>query len=362
MARSQHLVARPVTWEELETYDQKTHGLWWDAFRTLTRNRLALSGLVVVAVFALIALLAPLIAPYDPQAQDFDSTFASPSSEHLMGTDNLGRDWFSRLIYGARLSIAVGFFTQAIILAIGVPIGLVAGFFGRRIDNLLMRFTDLMYAFPDLLFIILLRTVLGGGIFTLFFIIAIVNWVDMARLVRGQILSLKEQEFVTAARTLGATNTAIMWRHLLPNALGPIVVVVTFGIPRAIFIEAALSFIGIGVGVDTVSWGSMIDSGKQAIFGSPHLVLFPAGAIALLMLSITFLGDGLRDALATGMGRPLRQRQLLRQLRVSRLLPCLAVTFAAARLAFAGQTLTHFGWCNTRSPTCSMRFVPRSAT
>ena len=297
MASSGRVFTATVADEDVPAPPGTLRGLWGDALRILVRNRLAVAGLLVLAVFAVIAALAPLIAPYEPNAQDFDSTFASPNSEHLMGTDNLGRDWFSRLVYGARLSMTVGFFTQAIILAIGAPIGLIAGYFGGRIDNLLMRMTDLMYAFPDLLFIILLRTVLGGGIFTLFFIIAIVNWVDMARLVRGQILSLKEREFVTAARMLGATDRGIMWRHLFPNTIGPLVVVVTFGIPRAIFIEAALSFIGIGVGIDTVSWGSMIDSGRQAIFGSPHLVLFPAIAIALLMLAITFVGDGLRDAL-----------------------------------------------------------------
>lgn len=275
----------------------RPRGFWEDAFRRLMRNRLALVGLGVVFVFAIVAVFAPLLAPYDPNAQDFSATFAKPSGDHLAGTDNLGRDWFSRLIYGARLSLTIGFFAQLVILSIGVPLGLIAGFFGGRVDNLIMRFTDLMFAFPDLLFIILMRSVLGGGIFTLFFIIGIINWVEMARLVRGQILSLKEREFVSAAHSLGASNFDIMWRHLFPNTLGTIVVVVTFGIPRAIFTEAALSFIGIGVGVETVSWGSMIDSGRQAIFGSPHLVLFPAAAIALLMLSITFVGDGLRDAL-----------------------------------------------------------------
>jgi oligopeptide transport system permease protein len=281
--------------------------LWSLAFRRLRRNRLALAGLIVIGLFATLALLAPLIAPYDPQAQDLRATFEPPSWDHLMGTDNLGRDWFSRLLYGARISLAIGVFTQLIILAIGIPIGLAAGYRGGATDSLLMRFTDLMYAFPDLLLIILLRSVLGGGIFTLFLIIGIVSWVDLARLVRGQALSLKNREYVDAARSLGAPDREIMTRHLLPNLLGPITVVVAFGVPRAIFIEAALSFIGVGVNPGTPSWGTMVQEGYAAIFGSSHLVIFPSVAIALLMLAFTFLGDGLRDALdprlETGSGR-----------------------------------------------------------
>ena len=282
-------------------------GLWGDACRRLIRNRLALAGLVIVLLFAVVAILAPLISPYEPTAQDLAHTFERPSSSHIMGTDNLGRDWFSRLVYGARLSLTVGIFAQAVILVLGVTIGALAGLAGGRVDNLLMRFTDLMFAFPDLLFIILLRsalegrhflgTELGGSIFALLFIIGLVGWMDMARLVRGQILSLREREFVEAARALGATDGAILRRHLLPNALGPIIVVATFGIPRAVFAEAALSFIGFGVDPRTPSWGSMIYQGYSAIFGFPHLVIFPAIAIAVLMLSFTFLGDGLRDAL-----------------------------------------------------------------
>jgi oligopeptide transport system permease protein len=282
---------------ELQEVHGKARGLWGDALHRLIRNRLALVGLAVVGFMLIVAVLAPLIAPYNPNAQDLTKTFLKPSRDHLMGTDNLGRDWFSRLIYGARLSMTVGFFAQAVILAIGVTIGTTAGFFGGRVDNLLMRFTDLVYAFPDLLFIILLRGVFGGNIFTLFFIIGLVHWVDIARLVRGQILSLKEREFVEAARALGASNNTIMWRHLFPNTLGPIIVVVTFGVPRAIFTEAALSFIGFGVDPRTPSWGSMIFEGYSGIFAFPNLVICPAIAIALVMLSFTFLGDGLRDAL-----------------------------------------------------------------
>jgi oligopeptide transport system permease protein len=272
-------------------------GLWWQGLRRLSRNRLAVLGAAVFALFLVIAVLAPLIAPYDQAAQDLSNTFAEPSSEHLMGTDNLGRDWFSRLVYGARVSLTVGLFAQAIILTIGLPLGLIAGYWGRGIDSLIMRVTDLIYAFPDLLLIILLRSVLGGSIFSLFLIIGLVTWVDVARLARGQALALRQSEFVTAARSLGAGDSRIILHHLLPNLMGPIIVVVVFGIPRAIFIEAALSFIGIGVEPGTPSWGSMVQEGYAAIFSFPHLVIFPSIAIALLMLALTFLGDGLRDAL-----------------------------------------------------------------
>lgn len=299
--------------EPIQEPEYHARGLWEDAFRRLIKNRLAVAGLVMILFFAFLAIAAPLVAPFDPNSQNYDAVFVKPDSTHIMGTDNLGRDWFSRLIYGARLSMTVGIFAQGIIVLIGVTIGITAGFFGGRIDDLLMRFADLMYAFPELLFIILLRNVFSEGflhefginilsrdteqVFTLFFIIGLVGWVGDARLVRGQILSLKEREFVEAARALGASNRAIMWRHLFPNTLGPIIVVVTFGIPRAVFAEAALSFIGIGVGPAIPSWGSMVQEGYSAIFAFPHLVMFPAIAIALLMLSFTFLGDGLRDAL-----------------------------------------------------------------
>jgi oligopeptide transport system permease protein len=275
----------------------RSSGFWGLAWRRLRRNRVAVVALGVIAVVGLLGLLAPVIAPHDPSTQNLRETFARPGWEHLAGTDNLGRDWFSRLLYGARLSLAVGLFAQLIVLAIGVPVGLAAGYFSRGVDSLLMRFTDLVYAFPDLLLIILRRSVLGGSLFTLFLIIGLVAWVDIARLIRGQTLSLREQAFVEAARSLGATDRDIMLRHIFPNLLGPLIVVVAFGVPRAIFIEASLSFIGIGADPGTPSWGSMVQEGYAAIFSFPHLVIFPSAAIALLMLACTFAGDGLRDAL-----------------------------------------------------------------
>ncbi len=298
---------------DLAAPPRRQASLWGDAWRRLIRNRMAVLGGVVVLLLLVVALFAELdiaghrisIAPYSPTKQDYSAVFQAPGTRHLLGTDNLGRDQLSRLIYGARVAVAVGIFTQLVILAIGVPIGAIAALAGGRVDNLLMRFTDIVYAFPDLLLIILLSTVLRenplknvwGGLLIIFFAIGVVNWVNITRLTRGQLLSLKERDFVDAARALGGGSGHIIRKHLLPNALGPIIVSVTFGIPQAIFTEATLSFLGIGITPPNPSWGSMIQDGYQAIFAYPHLVVFPALAIAATLLAFTFLGDGLRDAL-----------------------------------------------------------------
>ena len=273
------------------------HSLWGDAFIRLRRNKLALAGGAFILLLTLTAIFAPLVTPYRFDQQNYDAILQSPGAGHLLGTDELGRDVFARLIYGARTSLAVGVFTQIIVLAIGLPIGAIAGYSGGRVDNLLMRFVDVTYAFPDLLLIILLRSIFGGSIFMIFLAIGLVTWVNIARLVRGQVLSLKERDFINAARSMGGGGGYITRAHLLPNSLGPVIVSVTFNIPRAIFTEAALSYIGIGVKPPTPSWGAMIRDGYDVIFAAPHLIVVPAVAIALLMLAFTFLGDGLRDAL-----------------------------------------------------------------
>jgi oligopeptide transport system permease protein len=273
------------------------HTLWGDAWIRLRRNRLAVTGGVLILLVALAAIIYPFFSKYDFASQDMNAILQAPNSEHLLGTDELGRDVLTRLIYGARTSLAVGIFTQIIVLAIGLPLGSISGAAGGTADNLIMRFVDIIYAFPDLLLIILLRAILGGSIYMIFLAIGLVNWVGVARLVRGQTLSLKQRDFVTAARVFGGSSGYITTRHLLPNSLGPVIVTVTFNIPRAIFTEAALSYIGIGVQPPTPSWGAMIRDGYNVIFAAPHLVLFPAIAIGILMLSFTFLGDGLRDAL-----------------------------------------------------------------
>lgn len=273
------------------------HTVWGDAWIRLRRNKFAMAGLAFIILLTIVAIFAPFITHYTFAEQNYDEILQDPSWKHWMGTDQLGRDTFARLIYGARTSLAVGIFTQFIVLCIGLPIGAIAGYAGGRTDNYIMRFVDVMYAFPDILLIILLRSILGGSIYMIFLAIGLVAWVNIARLVRGQILSLRSRDFVIAARAMGGMGRYITWRHLLPNSLGPVIVSVTFNIPRAIFTEAALSYIGIGVKPPTPSWGAMIQDGFNLIFSKPYMLLFPAIALALLMLAFTFLGDGLRDAL-----------------------------------------------------------------
>jgi oligopeptide transport system permease protein len=291
---------------------KQSAGLWSDAWGRLRKNRLAILGLVLVILLLTAGLLGPIIAPWNYQVQDLQAVFANGnrpvppfSPGHLLGTDSLGRDLLSRLLDGARISVTVAFVVQIVILTIGVPIGALAGWFGGNLDNALMRFTDVIYAFPDLLFIILLsvafrETAFGqalDGLFLVFVAIGLTSWVTVARLVRGQLLALKETEFVEAARAIGVSDRRIVTRHLLPNGLSPIIVAITLGIPSAILAESTLAFIGVGVQPPRASWGSLIADGEKYVRGDPHLVLFPAVAIALALIGFTFLGDGLRDAL-----------------------------------------------------------------
>ncbi len=285
---------------------RRSRGLWSDAWRRLRKNKLAVVGLIVISFLALIAIFAPLLAPDNYRdVVHSGHTNAGPGAAGLLGADNLGRDVLSRLLYGARISLSVGFVVQLVVVGIGIPLGAIAGYFGGWVDTLISRLIDIMYAFPTLLLIVLLSSALRespikqvlGGLFIIFIAIGISSWVGDARLMRGQIISLKGREYVEAARAMGATSSRILMKHLIPNALGPILVSVTFGIPGAIFAEAALSYLGIGVIPPTPSWGAMINEGQQAIFFAPTQVLFPGIAIAITMLSFTFLGDGLRDAL-----------------------------------------------------------------
>ena len=303
---------RPRLMERGET------SLWRDAARRLIRNRAAVVGLIVIVLLCLVTLTAPWLAPYDYAAQDLARVTAGPSAVHLLGTDQLGRDLLSRVIYGARISVSVGLIAQIILLLIGVPLGILAGYFGGWLDTLIMRVVDVLFAFPDLLFVILimnyLRGALGnvrtgpflflvnldtltGGLLGVFIALGLTHWLTVARLVRGQILALREKEYVEAARSVGASDWRIMRTHLLPNTLAPVIVAATFGIPQAIMLEAGLSFLGLGVRPPMPSWGVMISEGVATLQSYPHLLVVPAVALALTVLSFNFLGDGLRDAL-----------------------------------------------------------------
>ena len=276
---------------------QRYRSLWGDALRRFSRNRTAMLGLIVILILATMAALAPVIQRHDPTFQNYSSLRESPNGEFWLGTDLLGRDQWSRLVHGARISLSVGILTEAVALTIGMTVGLTAALGGRGLDNLMMRVTDVAYAFPDLLMLILLLSIFGPSFLMIFFAIGLVSWPTLARLIRGQILSLQQRDFVLAARAMGASRLRIVVTHLLPNTLGPVIVAAVFGIPFAIFAEAALAFIGLGLPPPTPSWGRLVTDGYSAIRSSPHLVLFSTLAIAITMMSFTFIGDGLRDAL-----------------------------------------------------------------
>jgi len=314
---------------------RKRESLWADAWRRLLRNKAAVMGGVIVILLILIALLAPFIAPRpfaDQVLVDNNKVppwvlaifsnmepYAKISNDYPLGADYVGRDLLSRIIYGARISLSVAFIGPSISLIIGVAFGMVSGYFGGRIDNIMMRVVDVLYAFPTLLFIILLMAFFRstfakpdpgsfaygmsqldsrmGGMLFIFMGIGLTAWETMARLTRGQVLSVREKEYIEAARTIGAGHGRIMFRHILPNIVGPLVVNETLTIPAYISFEAFLSFIGLGVNPPTPSWGAMISDGSQVIRTYPNQAVFPALALAVTMFAFNFLGDGLRDAL-----------------------------------------------------------------
>ena len=274
-----------------------TSSLWRDAWRRLLRNKLAVVGGVTVALLCLVAVFANALAPQSYTKANFGNIYEFPSRKFPLGTDQLGRDVLSRMIYGARVSMLVGLGSQLIVVLLGVPLGAIAGYVGGRTDIAMTRFIDVMYAFPRLLFVILVMSMLGAGLVNIFIALGLTGWVGIARQTRAQVLALKEKEFVEGARALGARGWRVLTRHILPSALTPIVVSVTFGIPEAIFTEAALSFIGVGINPPTPSWGQMVGENQQFLRSYWYLCVFPSIAIAVTMLSFTFFGDGVRDAL-----------------------------------------------------------------
>ncbi len=291
---SSRLQASPLS---LANTSVQSRSLWQNAWRRLRKNKLAVAGGMAIFLLALVAIFADVIAPYHYTAVNFGRNYEFPSWEFWLGTDHLGRDLLSRLIYGARVSMFVGCVAECIVLSIGVPLGALAGYYGGKVDLGIMRCVDVMYAFPRLLFVLLLMSMLGRGLFNIFIAIGLTGWVRVARLTRAQMLTLREQEFCEAAKAMGVGHLRIILRHLLPNALTPIIVSLSFGIPEAIFTEAALSFIGVGITPPIPSWGQMVGESQQFIRSYWHLCVFPALGIATIMLAFTFLGDGLRDAL-----------------------------------------------------------------
>lgn len=267
------------------------------AWRRLKANKLAMLGLYTIILIMMIALVGPWLSSLSYSDQNLLQANKPPSSEHWFGTDSLGRDLFIRVLYGARISLSIGIVASLINLSIGVIYGGIAGFFGGRIDRMMMNLVDILYGIPVLLYVILLMVLLKPGLTNIFIALGIAYWLGMARIVRGQILSLKEQEFVLAARTIGASPWQILFRHLLPNCLGPIIITMTLAIPEAIFAEAFLSFIGLGVAAPMASWGVLASEGVTSLRSYPFQLFFPALAISVTMLAFNFLGDGLRDAL-----------------------------------------------------------------
>ena len=273
------------------------HSNAYYAARRFLRHRLAMVGLVITLVLILIAVFAPLLAPTGYEETNLIDANKFPSREYPMGTDAIGHDYLSRMIYGIRTSLIVGFAAVVIACAIGIPLGLIAGLYGGLPDFVVMRVVEVMTAFPGILFAIFLVTVVGGGLSNVVFVIGVTSWVTLCRLMRAQLLTLREQEYVTAARSIGVSDAGIAVRHLLPNALAPLIVAVTLAIPLAIFAEAGLSFLGIGINEPTPSLGKMVADSAPYIRLYWHLGLFPTVAIALAMVGFTFVGDGLRDAL-----------------------------------------------------------------
>jgi len=293
--------------------------LWKDAFRRLLKNKMAILGGIIILILLTLAIFAPYITPYHFAEGSLLDNYATPGTKYLLGADFMGRDLLSRIIYGTRISLSVGIVGALTAFIIGVFYGVVSGYYGGKIDDIMMRFVDIMYGFPTILLIILLMVLFKstfaiatpgtftgylnvidrafGGLFFIFIGIGVTAWLGMARIARGMALSLREKEFVEAARAEGATNLQIILKHIMPNLLGPCIVRVTLDIPRYVTFEAFLSFIGLGVNPPTPSWGMMISEGYKAIRSYPHLAIYPGLALAITMMAFNFLGDGLRDAL-----------------------------------------------------------------
>jgi peptide/nickel transport system permease protein len=286
-------IARPI-----DTVDEAASlSLWGDFVRRLRKDRLAVLGGAVVLCMVLVALSAPVLAPYDPNALDISAQLVPPSAGHWFGTDDLGRDVLSRMMYGAQVSLSVGFVAVGISLAIGIVLGTVAGYYGGRLDQFIMWLVDVMLVFPSIFLILAVIAFVGQSLFNIMVIIGVTSWMGVARLVRAEFLALREREFVAAVRAAGARNGRIIFRHILPNAMAPVLVSATFSIAGAILLESGLSFLGLGVPPPRATWGGLLTDGKAMIEVAPWLTLFPGLAIFVTTLAYNLLGEGIRDAL-----------------------------------------------------------------
>jgi len=280
-----------------ESISRPSRSYWQDAWSRLRRDPLAMLGLVTLIVIFSVAIIYPMVSPYGYDEQNLLTRNKTPSADHWFGTDKFGRDILVRVCYGARISLSVGIVAAAINMVVGVLYGGISGYVGGRTDMVMMRIVDILIALPSLLYIILIMMFLGNTIQSILIALCLTYWIGMARMVRTQVMTLKEQEFALAAKVLGASDLRILIRHLIPNSMGPIIVTVTFLIPSAIFSEAFLSFLGIGIQVPMASWGTLVNDAIPALFTYPYQMLFPAMAISVTIFSLNFVGDGLRDAL-----------------------------------------------------------------
>ena len=289
--------------EKIQENNKPSLGYWQDAWLRLKKDKMAIAGLCFIVFLMLLALIGPMFSSIGYADQDFNNVNAGPSYEHWFGTDSLGRDLFIRVLYGARISLSIGLIASLINLVIGVLYGGISGLMGGKVDRIMMNIVDVLYSVPTLLYVILLMVVFKPGLLNIFIALGISYWLQMARIVRGQVLSIKEQEFVLAAISMGASKWRLLTKHLIPNAVGAIVVSWSLSIPDAIFTEAFLSFIGLGVSAPMASWGVLASEGINFMRGYPFQLFFPAAAISLTMLAFNFLSDGLRDALDPKMRR-----------------------------------------------------------
>lgn len=281
----------------LDLVDEKGTSLWTDAWRKLRKNKMAVVALFYMIAIVTIAIFAPYIAPYSYEETDLILGPTPPSAEHWFGTDELGRDLLTRVIFGGRISLAVGFLATSVIVVVGVIYGAVAGYMGGKVDSLMMRFVDLLQVLPYIIIVIILMVFLGRNVLNLFIAIGLIEWLTMARIVRGQVISLKKMEFVEAAKASGLSTPKIIFKHIMPNTVGSVIIYSTLSIPSVILSEAFLSFIGLGVQAPMASWGTLIQDGVGAMEVYPWMIIFPCVTLVMTLLFLNFLGDGLRDAL-----------------------------------------------------------------